>query len=316
MKKTIFLLFLVFFFTKNFSQNNLVIYTEQGEGFTVILNGIRQNSLPETNVKITGLIQPSYKLKIIFSDKALSDVDQTVYLMEGGNPVQGVEFSYSVVKKDEKYKVKLKSYAAINQLPPPPPEQAIIVYSTTPAPLITTTTTTTTTTGYNGNADDNVSLGVNVNGIGLNMNVNINDGMDINNSTTYTETTHTTTSTAINSTGTMPVTYVVPGYNGHLGCSHPMPQSEFTQAKQSISSKSFEDSKLTIAKQVISANCLASSQIKEIMLLFSFEDTRLDLAKYAYSYTYDIGNYYKLNDAFTFESSIDELNSYTQKYKQ
>ena len=46
------------------------------------------------------------------------------------------------------------------------------------------------------------------------------------------------------------------------------------------------------------------------MLLFTFEDTRLDLAKYAYGHTFDIGNYYKLNDAFTFESSIDELNKY------
>jgi len=46
------------------------------------------------------------------------------------------------------------------------------------------------------------------------------------------------------------------------------------------------------------------------MLLFSFEATRLDFAKFAYKYTYDISNYYKLNDAFTFESSIEELNNF------
>jgi hypothetical protein len=48
------------------------------------------------------------------------------------------------------------------------------------------------------------------------------------------------------------------------------------------------------------------------MLLFSFEDTRLEFAQYAYAYTLDLRNYYKLNDAFTFESSIDELNKYIQ----
>ena len=89
-----------------------------------------------------------------------------------------------------------------------------------------------------------------------------------------------------------------------------MNDNDFQGVKQSISSKSFEDSKLTMAKQVLNSNCLFSSQVKEIMMLFSFEDTRLELAKAGYGNTYDIGNYYKVNDAFTFESSIDELNAY------
>ncbi len=89
-----------------------------------------------------------------------------------------------------------------------------------------------------------------------------------------------------------------------------MSASDFQSAKSSIASKSFDDTKLTIAKQVIGANCLFCSQVKEVMLLFSFEATRLDFAKFAYPYVYDQGNYFKMNDAFTFESTIDELNSY------
>lgn len=49
-------------------------------------------------------------------------------------------------------------------------------------------------------------------------------------------------------------------------------------------------------------------------MLFSFEDTRLELAKYSYGYTYDIGNYYLLNDAFTFESTIEELDEFILGY--
>jgi hypothetical protein len=67
---------------------------------------------------------------------------------------------------------------------------------------------------------------------------------------------------------------------------------------------------------VIGTNCLLSSQVKEIILLFSFEETRLDFAKYAYGYTFDIGNYYQVNDAFKFESSIDELNTYISGFKR
>jgi hypothetical protein len=52
------------------------------------------------------------------------------------------------------------------------------------------------------------------------------------------------------------------------------------------------------------------------MMLFSFEGTRLDFAKFAYGRTYDIGNYYMVNDAFTFETSIDELNDYINGYRR
>jgi hypothetical protein len=55
--------------TNLFAQNsNLIFFTENGERFTVILNGVRQNNSPETNVKITDLPAPSYKLKVIFDD--------------------------------------------------------------------------------------------------------------------------------------------------------------------------------------------------------------------------------------------------------
>jgi hypothetical protein len=89
-----------------------------------------------------------------------------------------------------------------------------------------------------------------------------------------------------------------------------MSPMDFNDLKNTISSKTFEDSKMTIAKQVLQNNCPLTSQVKDLMGLFTFEGTKLDFAKYAYDYTYDVGNYYKVNDQFTFESSIDELNQY------
>ena len=67
---------------------------------------------------------------------------------------------------------------------------------------------------------------------------------------------------------------------------------------------------MTMAKQIINSNCLVASQVKEIMMIFDFEASKLDFAKYAYTRTYDIGNYYMVNDVFDFESSIDDLNAY------
>ena len=51
------------------------------------------------------------------------------------------------------------------------------------------------------------------------------------------------------------------------------------------------------------------------MILFTFEDNRLQFAKFAYERTYDVGNYYKVNNAFTFENSMDELNEYIDSRK-
>jgi hypothetical protein len=55
------------------AQSNAVLFTENGERFTVILNGLRQNDSPETNVRITGLNAEFYKLKVIFENTALGE---------------------------------------------------------------------------------------------------------------------------------------------------------------------------------------------------------------------------------------------------
>jgi len=124
-----------------------------------------------------------------------------------------------------------------------------------------------------------------------------------------------TTTTTTGTTGAPVATadhYVMPGYAGPIGCNWPMSEADFSAAKNSIRSKDFEDSKLTIAKQVVSSNCIFASQVREVMMMFDFEDTKLQFAKFAYDYTYDINNYFKVNDAFDFEISIDELNRYIQ----
>ncbi len=317
MKKTALLFLLAFGFIQTFSQNDLVIFSEQGERFFVIVNGIRQNAKPETNVKVTGLKQPMVTAKIIFEDKKIPDLDQKIYFSWAGEEKNGWEFTYAIINKKGEYKLRGRSAAEITQAPAPQ-GQTVVVYTTTPPPAETTTISTTTTTTSSGTTSG-ASVGMNANGTGMNVNVSINDGTGASTSQTTVTSTTTTATTSSSSPGsgmhpTDPV-YVLPGYNGPVGCPMPMGDGDFSSARQSIGSKSFEDSKLTMAKQVINGNCLLCSQVKEIMLLFSFEQTRLDLAKYAYKRTYDPGNYYKLNDAFTFESSIDELNSYIEKNK-
>ncbi len=86
---------------------------------------------------------------------------------------------------------------------------------------------------------------------------------------------------------------------------------DFVQVKDAISKQSFNSTKVTVAKQVIAAKqCFSADQVREIVKLFSFEDSRLEIAKYAYDYCIEKRNYFKVNDAFSFSSSTEELAKY------
>jgi hypothetical protein len=270
--------------------SNMVVFTQANEPFTVILNGIQQSPDPETNVKITGLAAPNYKLKVLFENKSIPEISKTVYLE------REVEVAYEVLKnKKGVWVLRMLSSTPLDEISEPATGQEIYVYTTTPR-LSTTTVSQTTT----------VSTGGLLGG---------------------TTVTTTTTQTTSNAGGMDDYNEHPENHNGHndynneerseyndykgpRGCPRPMSRQSFDQAVQSVSDKTFESSKLTIAKQVIAANCLLCRQVKDLMKLFTFESSRLELAKYAYKYTWDINNYYLLNDAFEFESSIDELNTF------
>jgi hypothetical protein len=287
---------------------NLVFFTEQGERFSVVLNGILQNDSPQTNIKITGLPAPTYKLKVIFEDPKIPELDKSLMYQ------QGTETTFNIRKNNKgEYVVRFLNQVPIEEVLPPPPAQKIYVYTTVPATTIinqttvnSTTVNSTTVNNTNVAAGGNVSMNVSSGGVSTN----------INTSSTSMTTSSTTQGGTVNyQAGNPPPPppkdyYIMPGYNGPIGCPYPISDLDFADVKRSISSKSFEDSKLTIAKEVTSSNCLFASEVKEVMMLFSFESTRLEFAKYAYDFTYDRGNYYKVNDAFQFESSIDELKDY------
>lgn len=403
MKKLLLPFFGILFSLNVISQTNkvnLVIFSEDGDKFFLVINGIRQNMTGETNVRLTDLTTESFSIKVIFEDTKIPAISKTQYLPFGS------EYTMRI-KTDKKGNRALKPFGQTELSQPSTSSGAttIIYHTTEEVPVTTnttgtnistnvsgtgngatsnvnvssgvnettssTTTTTTTTTstggttsntgstgiGMNVNIEDNtsenggnVSTGVNVGGVGMNIDINVSEnganinmggtGMDTGSNKTETTTTtsggnvvgtststytSTTTTTTTSTSGGLGTTTNVTGVNtsgnstststlpSNSGCNYAMGTTDFASAKKSIESKDFEDSKFTVAKQVTKSNCLSAAQIKEIMELFDFEATKLDYAKYAYDFCYDKKNYYQLNDAFDFESSIDDLNSYIEK---
>ena len=94
----------------------------------------------------------------------------------------------------------------------------------------------------------------------------------------------------------------------------PCSDEDFYEAKRTIENADFEQTKLTIAKQIVASELMTARQLAEIANLFDFESSKLEFLKYAYPYCFDKNKYYMVNNVFTFSSSVDELNEYINKY--
>ncbi|MFM9944967.1 MAG: DUF4476 domain-containing protein [Bacteroidia bacterium] len=88
----------------------------------------------------------------------------------------------------------------------------------------------------------------------------------------------------------------------------------FALTLSAIKKQSFDTERMKIAKNAAVQGNMLSSEVAEITKLFSFESTRLEFAKYAYTYTTDKKNYVIVQDAFQFSSSTSELQDYITQY--
>ncbi|MFN4028071.1 MULTISPECIES: DUF4476 domain-containing protein [Flavobacterium] len=291
---------------------HLTIFSEDGDKFTLILNGEVINDVPQTNLRVEDLNQPYYNAKIKFEDKTLMDITKNNLML---TDVDGVfaDVTYKIKRdKNNKTKMKLNYFSSIPVQPDfIPPSNVHVIHYGQPRPVPVAvpvqqpvrgvTQTTTTTTTQTGGA----SVGVGVNVGGVNMGVTINDNMG---GGAVTQTTTTTTTVG----GSHAIDYDAPapvrGCNGR-SCMTP---ANFNAALATIKKQSFEDTQLKTAKQVIAANCLNVDQIIQIANTFSFEDNKLEFAKFAYDYCIEPRNYFKLNGIFSFSSNVDELSDYVQ----
>jgi hypothetical protein len=88
---------------------------------------------------------------------------------------------------------------------------------------------------------------------------------------------------------------------------------DFNDLKKSINNRNFESKNITIIKEAIDKNYFKSEQIKELLGYFTFEDTKLEIAKYSYKKICDVKNFHIVYDAFNFETSVTELKNFISK---
>ena len=182
-------LFMAILSSWSFSQSNLTIFNNDGRQFYAIMNGIKQNAVPQTNVYISNVKNGVYSVKLIFADGITADIDKNVYFDEPSDVVTRVKF------KKGKGTLQL-----ISILPTTGPlqEPSTVIYRSSDAsaysdatqqtvvstpvqqqvapPAQTTTVTTTTSTSQVTSSNNSVPVTNQTNGnAGMNMSVNVTD---------------------------------------------------------------------------------------------------------------------------------------------
>jgi hypothetical protein len=91
--------------------------------------------------------------------------------------------------------------------------------------------------------------------------------------------------------------------------------ADFNIGCRSIRGYGYDADRLRAARDFVRHNYVNAHQIADIMLMFSFESSRLEFAKYAFHRTCDVQNYGVVFGQLSFNSSRRELDCYIRDYQ-
>jgi hypothetical protein len=96
---------------------------------------------------------------------------------------------------------------------------------------------------------------------------------------------------------------VVEEHHDHSTCS----ESDFGSVLQAVAGETFSRSKLELLRDVSIDRWYSSSQVRRMLDEFKFDNDKVEAAVVMHPRVVDLQNWFKVHDAFTFDSSKDEL---------
>lgn len=376
--KTIVLFSLLFTFSALHAQSNLSIFNNNGQSFYVVLNGIRQNSKPETNVQVAQIKNGSYAVKVIFADGKTPDIDKNfmidapyditarIIFKKGKGKLQlmGQEPTHGVIQEAVVYRptdaavysdatttIQTMPSASSTTIQTMPSSSSTTIQTTgnttginmnvnvseTPNTTIQTSNTTTTTTTTGTIPDENVNLNMNLSLGGVNVNLNANasatgSGTGLGTGVSVTET--TTSSSTTTTTASSSMTTSTTGSNSNINQNNQVnaqQQQVIAQVQQAplsnrvnctktmnrleafkveLQDQSFEEDRLEALQLAMKSTCLTTAQAEQLIDLFTFDENRLEVAKYLSDRLTDRDNAGALAKKLTFDSSKMEYRRY------
>jgi Domain of unknown function (DUF4476) len=99
-------------------------------------------------------------------------------------------------------------------------------------------------------------------------------------------------------------------------CTQAVNNTLYTQNYSSIASQANDHQKLEFAKSFVTNNCVSSSQVKAIAMLFAAEDHRLTFCQQGYQNVVDKNDFYNVYDAFQSFSYAFKLHDYVLEQRK
>ena len=100
------------------------------------------------------------------------------------------------------------------------------------------------------------------------------------------------------------------GYKGKVGCAQPVSEAKVNELVETLEGYTFGDQGAESIRAFIKNHCVTVAQFKKMLKTVDFEDNKLSLAKYAFSYVFDRENYYLIHNLFDYPYSVEDLNNY------
>lgn len=85
---------------------------------------------------------------------------------------------------------------------------------------------------------------------------------------------------------------------------------EVARMVNQLKSESFDNNRSELAQAMVTSKLLSTADIKRLLGTFTFEDNKLDFAKFAYDYVADPENYFNIASVFTFSTNKTALLNY------
>ncbi len=330
---------------------DITVYSNTGKKFYVILNGIRQNITPQTNVNITGLANDWYACRILAEDKSFN-IEKNIAVKKDSL------VNYRILEKKGKYKLRFYSESSLGTAVHPENQVSIVYTESNPTTTINNQSNSTVirTTGSNiGN--ENVNLEVNVSGTSIQTNSSVkgnqgqlghsttqsNNQTTVNSSnSTYTETVTTTTTqtqngitTNTHSEETTTATSTNNAYPNQINVSGESEGNLYIDDDVSITLSSnnclttdadvanikrlgeketFREDKLNVVLAATKPKCMTVEQIKSLTGLFTFSEDKMTFIKASHTNCMNRQDYSLLAEIFTFSADKEELIKFVESH--
>lgn len=95
----------------------------------------------------------------------------------------------------------------------------------------------------------------------------------------------------------------------------PMNGTAFADMLTLLQRERIDNTRMVLTKQIADQQYFTTSQVKQLLQLYAFESSRLEIAKYLYPKTVDSENYFLVYDVFTFGSTKENLADFIKNYK-